>query len=93
MQVLVFCLIFFAIVSASNFYMKDNKIYDKQGGFRLFHGVNLVEKVPPYYYPYSEEDATKLQSWGMNGMRLGVMWPGVEPREGYFNETYLQKMV
>ena len=26
-------------------------------------------------------------------MRLGVMWPGVEPKEGEFNETYLEKMV
>lgn len=26
----------------------------------------------------------------MSAMRLGVMWPGVEPVEGEYNHTYLQ---
>jgi endoglycosylceramidase len=33
-----------------------------------------------------------FQSKGINGIRLGVMWPGVEPKKGEFNETYLQLM-
>jgi len=23
-----------------------------------------------------------FESWGINGIRLGVMWPGVEPKKG-----------
>ena len=30
-----------------------------------------------------------LRDWGMNAVRLGVMWPGVEPTEGQYNYTYL----
>jgi len=31
-----------------------------------------------------------LQSWGMNSVRLGVMWPGVSPnRTSGINSTYL----
>lgn len=33
-----------------------------------------------------------LKSWGQNVIRLGVMWPGVEPSEGAYNETYLSGM-
>ena len=33
-----------------------------------------------------------LKSWGMNAIRLGVMWPGVEPSEGKYNYTYLSEM-
>lgn len=29
----------------------------------------------------------------MNGLRLAVMWPGVQPTEGNYNETYLQYML
>ena len=62
------------------FFIKDNKIYDSEGGTRIFHGVNVVEKVPPYYdIHFNETDMKKLKSWGINGMRLGMMWPGVEP--------------
>lgn len=45
--------ILFIIVSMASavphFTVKDNRIYDMQGGERIFHGVNLVTKSPPYY--------------------------------------------
>ena len=34
-----------------------------------------------------------MKQWGLNGIRLGVMWPGVQPKEDYFNQTYIQTMV
>ena len=37
----------------------------------------------------SAQDAQNLRNWGMNVVRLGVEWPGVEPAQGQFNETYL----
>jgi hypothetical protein len=30
--------------------------------------------------------------WGFNGIRLGMMWAGVEPIEDTYNETYLDIM-
>eukprot|EP01133_Synstelium_polycarpum_P009151 gene9151-10736_t len=35
------------------------------------------------------EDIAILQSWGLNAVRFGAMWPGVEPERGVFNQTYL----
>lgn len=41
-KIFIAFLFIFTISYASQFYMKDNKIYDKNGGVRIFHGVNLV---------------------------------------------------
>lgn len=73
---------------------------------RIFHGVNAVYKIPPYHpttsgfdasNTLSQIDSDNLRSWGFNIVRLGVMWPGMEPNErGSYNQTYigeLQKIV
>lgn len=64
----------------------------------LLRGVNAVVKGPPWV-PVSGEfsrdlsmtdrDFEIMQSLGLNLLRLGVMWPGVEPKRGEYNETYL----
>jgi len=76
-------------------------LVDELGRVRLFHGVNAVYKLPPWH-PHtsgfdpinslSEIDAQNLQNWGFNMVRLGVMWPGVEPAKGYYNMTYINIM-
>lgn len=69
------------------------------GRVQIFHGLNVVQKSFPWhpstgaFDPFSSlnaEDMANLQSWGFNAIRLGVMWPGVEPVEGQYNHTYLQ---
>eukprot|EP00435_Cladocopium_sp_Y103_P038354 s2226_g10.t1 len=69
------------------------------GRVQIFHGLNVVQKSFPWlpgtgaFDPFSSlnaEDMANLQSWGFNAIRLGVMWPGVEPVEGHYNQTYLQ---
>lgn len=40
----------------------------------------------------TDEDMANLQRWGMNVVRLGVMWRPVEPSQGQFNTTYLRVM-
>ena len=71
---------------------------DEFGRVRIFHGVNAVYKVPPYvpiadhFDPQeslSPEDVANLYQWGFNFVRLGTMWPGVEPQKGQYNMTYL----
>ena len=58
-------------------------------------------KIPPWhpelenfntYSSLAEEDMKDLQEWGMNVIRLGVMWPGVSVAEGTYNYTYLETM-
>ncbi len=81
--------------------VRNNRLYDQQDRERIFHGVNVVVKNPPYIpktnefnliNSFNEKDMEFLRSWGMNAIRLGVMWPGVEPTEGKYNLTYLSEM-
>uniref|UniRef100_A0A7S2L1Z6 Glycoside hydrolase family 5 domain-containing protein n=1 Tax=Zooxanthella nutricula TaxID=1333877 RepID=A0A7S2L1Z6_9DINO len=74
---------------------------DTYGRTRIFHGVNVVYKKAPWYPPsaaFSPEDSLdnetmdNLRSWGFNVVRLGVMWPGVEPAPGSIDLAYLAEM-
>ena len=47
---------------------------------------NLIIKILDF------EDISKLYSYGFNIVRLGIMWPGVEPFENKINNTYLKIM-
>jgi len=75
-------------------------LVDNQGRTRLFHGVNAVYKVSPYLpdingftadTTLSQTDAKQLREWGMNFVRLGVMWPGVMPTRDNYDTSYLSK--
>lgn len=72
---------------------------DGFGRTRIFHGVNAVYKEAPWYPPsesfdtdssLDNETMDNLRKWGFNLVRLGVMWPGVEPQKGYIDKSYLQ---
>jgi endoglycosylceramidase len=72
-----------------------------EGGTVVFHGVNAIYKVDPYIPITSSfdaqnslnaEDLDNLVNWGMNFMRLGVMWEAVERTEGKYDDTYLDKI-
>lgn len=70
----------------------------------LFHGVNVIYKVAPYIplFGPSDEftpqeslvpfDMDNLIKWGMNHVRLGVMWEAVETAPGVYNYTYLDEV-
>lgn len=65
----------------------------------LLHGVNAIVKGVPYVASeifdidtsLSTKDFITLKSLGVNVIRLGVMWPGVEPTRGVYNTTYLDQ--
>jgi len=71
---------------------------DSHGRTRIFHGMNVVYKKHPWIPPTDHFDTSdsldsetmaNMQKWGFNVVRLGVMWPGVEPSLGEFDEGYL----
>jgi len=71
---------------------------DAQGRERVFHGVNAVVKGAPWlpsggdfdvYTSLGPEDFSFLQDLGVNVIRLGIMWAGVEPERGQYNASYL----
>lgn len=79
-------------------------IRDAAGRAVFFHGVNAVWKLPPYYprstlfgWPadqsyFDERDAQFLAENGLNSVRLGVLWAGVEPERDRFDESYLGRI-
>ena len=76
-------------------------IKDQHGRQVLYHGVNVVYKVAPYIPEeatfdsqdsLTDKDIKDLQNWGMNLVRLGVMWEAVETSPGVYNETYLKEV-
>lgn len=76
-------------------------IRDQFGRNVIFHGVNVVYKIPPYIPSQEEFDAQfsltdaeidQLKSWGFNFVRLGVMWEAVERAPGVYNDTYLDQV-
>jgi len=69
----------------------DAFIRDDSNRVRFFHGVNMVHKSFPWYSDVllDTDNIKDLQKWGLNALRLGVMWTGTEPNKGEYNETYL----
>eukprot|EP00928_Gymnodinium_smaydae_P021560 TRINITY_DN18432_c0_g1_i1.p1 TRINITY_DN18432_c0_g1~~TRINITY_DN18432_c0_g1_i1.p1 ORF type:complete len:551 (+),score=94.55 TRINITY_DN18432_c0_g1_i1:165-1817(+) len=72
---------------------------DPTGRQRIFHGVNVVVKGPPWYPSRDgfdkdtslvREDFELMQAAGMNSLRLGLMWPGAEPERDQYNMTYFK---
>ena len=69
---------------------------DEHGRERIFHGTNVITKGRPWYPTRDgydaftslvREDFELMQSVGINSIRLGVMWPGVEPHRGVYNKN------
>jgi len=62
-------------------------LYDQAGRVVILHGVDAVEKRPPYeLYPdpgkpwnFSAADARRIASLGFTVVRLGILWSGLEP--------------
>ncbi len=79
-----------------------NRLVDEKGREVYFHGVNVVVKGDPwipetnhwdYHSSFSDKDMLELQDLGLNGIRLGTMWPGAEPTRGEYNWTYINAVV
>ena len=79
----------------------DRVFIDSAGRERIFHGTNAVVKGPPWHpdpYTFSadismaKEYCEWMQGLGLNVVRLGVLWSGVEPTRGHYNETYLDQL-
>lgn len=80
-------------------HIKSQHFVDRFGRQRLFRGVNVVYKAPPYHpdvehfhanVSFSARDVDILADLGLNSIRLGVMWPGAEPRRGEWNRHYFK---
>jgi endoglycosylceramidase len=70
-------------------------ITDAKGRTVILHGVNMVYKRPPYHPAaagFNTEDARFLRRHGFNTVRLGLIYAGVEPAAGAYDEAYLDRI-
>lgn len=80
---------------------KNGKFTDENGRTRIFHGVNVVYKLPPYIPSDKEfdpllslnakEDIFYLKKFGFNLIRLGIIWEAIEKAEGQYDYQLLEK--
>ncbi|MDR1853196.1 MAG: cellulase family glycosylhydrolase [Propionibacteriaceae bacterium] len=70
------------------------RLTDERGRERIFGGVNMVHKDPAsgYAQPFTREHYRYLASAGLDLVRLGVIWDGLEPEPGVFSESYLSEL-
>ena len=67
-------------------------IVDAKGRVAILHGVNMVFKRPPYTPSaggFDADDARFLHDNGFDTVRLGVIYKGVEPSPGSYDDGYL----
>lgn len=72
--------------------IRHQQFFDSQGRELVLHGINLVNKKPEENYLGRNDQAImkQLRRWGFNCVRLGVIWDGLEPEPGQYDETYLE---
>ena len=56
---------------------------------RIFHGYNFVEKSPPYYPTFTDDDIELMKNLGTTVIRLGVMMDGLFPTNEKPDEIYI----
>jgi endoglycosylceramidase len=70
-------------------------VTDRKGRVLVLHGFNMVYKRPPYHpihAGFGRDDARFLARHGFNTIRLGVIYAGVEPEPGQYDDAYLAKI-
>ncbi|NQU55223.1 MAG: cellulase family glycosylhydrolase [Bacteroidetes bacterium] len=71
--------------------IEGQNFVDSNGRQIIFSGINFISKNPSEKYlpPEGSEIFQKFRSWGFNCIRLGIIWDGLEPEPGKYNEEYL----
>jgi endoglycosylceramidase len=61
---------------------------DADGRQLTLHGINVINKDAGtgYMCALNEEIYRKMNRWGFNVVRLGILWDGLEPQPGQYNE-------
>jgi endoglycosylceramidase len=70
-------------------------LVDDSGRVVVLHGVNLVNKLPPYHpaaIGFDAEDARFLSGSGFNAVRLGIIWKALEREPGSYDRSYLERI-
>ena len=71
--------------------VQGTKFVDSYGRQVIFSGLNYVDKDPNENYLLADSAKVYRQfnKWGVNCLRMGLIWDGAEPEPGVFNDKYL----
>jgi endoglycosylceramidase len=70
-------------------------ITDASGRVVIVHGINMVDKLPPYYPAkagFGDDDAAFLARIGFDAVRVGIIWKALEPSPGHYDAAYLAQI-
>ena len=64
--------------------VSGTRFLDGTGKPLLLHGINIINKNPAEGYTarIEQSDFAAIHRWGMNCVRLGILWDGLEPQPG-----------
>ncbi len=82
------------MTAQNRFHCDARWIRDDRGRVRIFRGANVSgrSKVAPFL-PFDDPTCfDRLVSWGWNAVRLLVMWEGLEPERGVYDDAYLDAL-
>ncbi|MBI2422977.1 MAG: cellulase family glycosylhydrolase [Candidatus Hydrogenedentes bacterium] len=67
---------------------------DGAGRQLIPHGMAVINKSKAEGYTswHTEADFERMRDWGMNCIRLGIIWDGLEPEPGKYDEAYLKRI-
>ncbi len=75
--------------AVSSFVSVQGRMFIDSAGRQLtLHGINVINKSASTAYTcdIGEEVYRNLNRWGFNVVRLGILWDGLEPRPGQYND-------
>ena len=75
-------------------HVAGRQFVDPSGHPILLHGINVCNKSKAEGYTggLGPREFSTIRSWGMNCVRLGIFWDGLEPEPGKFDAAYLDRV-
>ncbi len=70
--------------------VNGTKFLDENGREVILHGLNVLCRKAPHFYPEFEKAFPYFKQAGFNLLRFGIFWRAVEPEPGVIDEEYLQ---
>jgi endoglycosylceramidase len=64
---------------------------DADGRAVIMRGANVGNKAKPYFDFHQPADFQRMRdAWGMNAVRFLVLWAGLEPSSGQYDDAYIE---
>jgi endoglycosylceramidase len=71
----------------------DAFLRDRPGRAVILRGMNVGAKHTPWFDFQGPADFARIRNdWGMNAVRLLVIWAAIEPQEGVYDDKYLDAL-